>query len=174
MALAGYTVLQRRAINDAQATLRAERATAAELQGEVSSLRRFGQLEDTVTRSRTMLATALEGDVSWSVFLTDLSAQMPDDSWVTSLALAVKPGDTPIGEISLGTVSYQGFVGTFPGLAGWLSVMDELESQRFVYLSNGNRGGGESGSNVVSFSANAHVTEALLSGRCQTPEAPCP
>ena len=57
----------------------------------------------------------------------------------------------------------------FPGLANWLETMEEIEGLRFVYLSNGSRTDAD-----VSFSATANLTEAMLSGRCQQEESPCP
>jgi hypothetical protein len=51
--------------------------------------------------------------------------------------------------------------------------MEKLDGLRFVYLSNGNRHelGGQK---VVNFSASTHLTDSMLSGRCQKEGAPCP
>jgi hypothetical protein len=130
-------------------------------------------MQTTINRSRQTLATALTGDVSWSRFLDDLDTVIPSDSWLTSVTLSAKPGETPIGERSLGTATYQGYVMTFPGLSGWLNTMTDLDGLRFVYLANGNKQLLE-GQTVVSFSASAHLTESMLSHRCEKEGVPCP
>lgn len=171
--LLAVTVLQRLQIGGAEDTLREQRARAASLQQQVHELREFEALQLTVDQTRTVLATALRGDVSWARFLDDLDTVIPADAWVTSLAMTAKADQTPMGEASLGTVTYQGTVLSFPGLSGWLNTMEELEGMRFVYLSTGNKvdlGGRE----VVNFSASGHLTESMLSGRCQGEGTQCP
>lgn len=173
LGLATTTVLQRRTISSAQSDLRAARAEAARLRSEVASLRQFGDMQARIDLSRATLGAALVGDVAWTRFLSDLAVTIPGDSWLTSLSMAAAPGQTPLGEESLGTVTYSGFVTTFPGLSGWLTRMDNLEGLRFVYLGSGSKQGGEGGG-TVAFSATAHLTSSMLSGRCQGANAPCP
>ena len=175
-ALISVTVLQRLQISDEERTLRAQRAEAAALQSRVAELKEFEALDAASDETREILAVALTNDVSWSRFLDDLDTVIPGDSWVGSLNMTAKPGQTPMGETSLGTVNYQGFVTSFPGLANWINTMEKLEGLRFVYLSNGNKQnvGGEGGPQVVSFTASAHVTESMLSGRCQKEGVSCP
>ncbi len=60
----------------------------------------------------------------------------------------------------------------FPGLAGWLTRISQLEGLTFVYLTSGARAE-LAGREIVNFGANANVTPALLSQRCQEGE-PCP
>jgi Tfp pilus assembly protein PilN len=174
--LIGVTVLQRLEIGDAERTLRAQRAEAAALQSKVGELKEFEVLDVAADETRTVLAVALRNDVSWSRFLDDLDTVIPGDSWVGNLNMSAKPGQTPMGESSVGTVSYQGFVTSFPGLANWLNTMESLDGLRFAYLSNANKQniGGEGGPEIVSFTATAHVTDSLLSGRCQKEGALCP
>lgn len=171
--LVGITVLQRVRIGNAEETLRAERARAAELRTEVDGLKEFDTLQTAIDSNRQILAAALTSDISWSRFLDDLDSVVPADSWLSSLTVSAKPGQTPTGESSLGTAQYAGYVTTFPGLAGWLDTMSELDGLRFVYLSQGKKQDFE-GRKVVSFGATAHVTDSMLSNRCQKEDAPCP
>lgn len=169
--LGAITVVQRQQIGSAERDLRQARAEAARLRAEVGALRHFGDMQARIDQSRQALGAALAGDVAWSRYLADLAVTIPGDSWLTSLSLTAAPGQTPAGEESLGTANYQGFVRTFPGLSNWLVRMDNLEGLRFVYLQSGRRGGT---ADPVAFSASAHLTSSMLSGRCQGPSAPCP
>jgi len=171
--LAGITMLQRKAISDARRDLAAEQAHAATLQTQVGGLQHFGDIEAQLTATRRTLATALVGDVSWSHFLTDLSQTMPGDSWLLNVTLNAQPGLSPAGDASLGTAKYSGYVTTFPGLSNWLTAMGRLEGLSFVYLDSGTKSK-IGNTDVVSFSADANLTQSMLSGRCQTASSPCP
>jgi Tfp pilus assembly protein PilN len=168
--LAVITVVVRLQIRDAENELADEEARAASLRTQVAALREFEELKLRVDGARASLATALAGDVSWTGFLDDLDRFMPSDSWLTSVNVSATPGTTPDGQVSLGTVQYQGNVGNMPGLANWLDTMSEIEGQQFVYLSNGSRGSG----GIVSFSASSFLNENQLSHRCETEASPCP
>lgn len=171
------TVLQRLQIADEQDTLRDEQAKAASLTARVGELNQFDALNTSAAEARQFLSVAMQNDVSWSRFLDDLDTVIPGDSWIGSLNMTAKPGQTELGDASFGTVSFQGSVTSMPGLANWLDTMERLDGLRFVYLSNGNKqstGADATGPQIVSFSANAHITESLLSGRCQKEGAPCP
>ena len=167
--LAAITVMLRMQISNQEDKLREEQARAATLRTQVASLREFEVLEATVNQSRTLLQTALAGDVSAARVLDDLDTNIPADAFLSSLSVSMTPGTTPQGEPSLGTVQYSGTVRSFPGLANWLDTMEEIEGLRFVYLSNGSRN-----DQGVGFSATAHLTEAMLSGRCQQEGSQCP
>lgn len=172
--LLAVTVLQRLQIADERETLSQEQAKAASLTAKVTELKDFDILRTASEESQKVLAVALTNDVSWSRFLDDLDTVIPGDSWVGNLAMTAKPGQTALGESSLGTATYQGFVTSMPGLATWLDTMEKLDGLRFVYLSDANKQGADGGPEVVSFSASAHLTESMLSGRCQKEGALCP
>lgn len=165
-------LIQRNTISNEEEELRNLQDQAAELRTEVAELQEFGELKDEIDRKEGVLATALTNDVAWSKFLNDLSLIIPDDSWLTNLSLSATTGEAPSGEQSFGTVSFQGFVFDFPGLAGWLTRTSQIDGLTFLYLNNGTRQE-MAGQEVVSFGANANITEALLSGRCQE-DNPCP
>lgn len=171
--LLAVTALQRFQINDKENTLREQRAQAASLKSQVDDLKEFDDLQTTIDQNRKILATALLNDVAWSRFLDDLDQNIPSDAWVTGLNLSAKTGATPLGDPSLGTVEYQGYVMSFPGLSGWMNKMEDLEGQQFVYLSTGNKVD-LAGQKVINFTANSHLTPSMLSGRCQQEGAQCP
>lgn len=166
-----YTV-QRNTVSRERSKLAAIEATNQQLQGQVAALQQFAQLQQDVNNRRASLGTALTGDVAWSKFLNDLSLIMPDNSWLVNLTASATPGVAPNAQPSFGTVAFQGFVFDFPGMAGWLTRIAQIEGLTFVYLTNGQKQDIGSRS-VVSFSANANLIQALLSARCQVGK-PCP
>lgn len=165
-------LIQRNTISNEEEELRNLQDQAADLRTQVAELQEFGALKDEIDRKEGVLATALTNDVAWSKFLNDLSLIIPDDSWLTNLSLSAAAGEAPSGEQSFGTVSFQGFVFDFPGLAGWLTRTSQIDGLTFLYLNNGTKQE-MAGQEVVSFGANANITEALLSRRCQE-DNPCP
>jgi Tfp pilus assembly protein PilN len=171
--LMGITAMQRLQISSARRTLQTQRAEAVALRAQVGNLQQYEVLQASVTSSRTLLGTALSGDVAFSRFLDDLDTAMPGDSWLTSLTLSAKPNAATGGVGASGTAQYGGYVTSFPGLSGWLDTMSRLKGLRFVYLSNGSKQD-VGGRKVVSFSASANLTEQMLSHRCQGESTPCP
>jgi Tfp pilus assembly protein PilN len=165
------SVVQHVRISSEQRALDQTQAQVATLQGQVGALAPYDQLKQSVEAKRTTLAAALVGDVSWTRFLDDLDKRIPGDSSLGSMTMTAAAGTTPDGQTSYGSVSYNGKVGSFPGLAGWLDTMSASTGLHFVYLGSGTKSDSSSG---VSFSATAYITSSLLSGRCQTESAPCP
>ncbi len=170
--LVGIWFIQRGTISSEEEELQRLQADRARLQAEVAQLQQFGELQANVEGTRQTLAAALAGDVAWSSFLNDLSLIMPDNSWLTNLSLNAAAAQAPTGEPAFGTTTFQGFVFDFPGLAGWLTRMTQIDGLTFVYLTTGTRQELFE-REVVSFGANASVTELLLSRRCQE-DRPCP
>jgi Tfp pilus assembly protein PilN len=168
------SVLQHIKISSEQNTLEQVQAQVTTLQGQVGALAPYAQLKATVDAKRHTLATALVGDVSWTRFLDDLTHRMPGDSSLTTLSLSATTGTTPDGQVSYGTVQYNGVVKDFPGLAGWLDTMGAARGLHFVYLGSGTKASQQNGANTVTFTASAFLTSSALSGRCQTETAPCP
>ena len=167
------TVFLRLQISNSERTLRAEQAKAADLRTQVAALHEYEEMKTTIEGTKTVLATTLKGDVSWTRFLDDLDTHMPADSWLSGITVSAKPGTTPEGQVSLGTAQYQAFVKSMPGLANWLDTMSGIKGLQFVYLSNGSKSKiGEQ--DVVSFTASAHLTDAMLSQRCQGEGTQCP
>lgn len=165
-------LIQRGTISNEEDELQRLQDQAAQLRTQVAALQEFGDLKNQIDEKEQALSVALENDIAWSKFLNDLSLIIPDDSWLTNLSLSSAPGQAPSGEQSFGTTSFQGFVFDFPGLAGWLTRTAQIDGLTFVYLTNGTAQE-LSGQEVVTFGANANLTDSLLSGRCQE-DNPCP
>jgi len=165
------TVFARLQISSAQRTLRDEQTKAADLRTQVAALHEFQEMKDTIDGTKTVLASVLQGDVSWTRFLDDLDTHIPDDSWLTNVSVTATPGTTALGDVSLGTVQYAGNVKTMPGLANWLDTMSGIKGLEFVYLSNGSK---NSTDGVVTFTATANLNSSMLSQRCQGEGSQCP
>ncbi len=168
--LGSVTVVQRVQIASSENTLESEQAKAAALRTQVNALREFDLLQTAITQNRQLLGNSLDGDIAWSRFLDDLDTNMPVDAWLSGITVSGKPGVTALGQPSLGTVQYSGFVTSMPSLAGWLDKMSEIKGLRFVYLSNGTK----DDTGRVGFTATAHLTEQMESGRCQGEGSTCP
>jgi Tfp pilus assembly protein PilN len=166
-------LVQRNTIGNEEEELQTLQAQRARLQADVAALQQFGELKATVDRTKQVLAAALVGDIAWSKYLNDLSLIIPDNSWLVNLSLSAAAGQAPNGVPSFGTTTFQGFVFDFPGLAGWLTRMSQIDGLTFVYLTTGSKQQ-MAGREVVSFGANANITQALLSLRCQQEGKPCP
>ncbi len=171
--LAVVTLIQRGTIRAEEEELTRLQAQQGRLQEDIARLQQFGDLQATVEQRRAVLAVALANDVAWSRYLNDLSLIMPDNSWLVNMSLSAAPGAAPSGEQAYGTVTFSGFVFDFPGLAGWLTRVAQIDGVTFLYLSSGARTDLH-GREVVSFASNANVTAALLSQRCQGGDRPCP
>jgi Tfp pilus assembly protein PilN len=166
-------LIQRGTIGREEDTLQDLQGQRQALAEQVARLQEFGDLQASVEQRRQTLGAALSGDVAWSRFMNDLSLIMPDNSWLVNLSLSSAPGVAPNGEASVGTVTFSGFVFDFPGLAGWLTRVAQIDGLTFLYLTNGSKSAIGT-SEVVSFGSNANLTPPLLSQRCQGPDKPCP
>ena len=165
------TIVQRMQISSQEDILREEQAKAAALRTQIEALRDIEILASSVETTRGTLATALAGDINWTKLLDDIDENIPSNSWVSSITVTNAAGTTALGEPSLGTVQYSASVITFPGLADWLEKMEAIDGQRFVYMTSGNE---NEDTKVVTFGASSHLTEVMLSGRCQGATAKCP
>jgi Tfp pilus assembly protein PilN len=167
------TVFYRLQIAHQEDVLREAQAERTALQAQVDALREFEILKANNDAARATLATALAGDINWTKFLDDLDAKWPGDATLTSLSATAATGTTPLGEASLGTAQYAAKINGsgMPGLASWLDTMSEITGLRFVYLGSGSKAAGGSD---VTFSATAHLTEQMLSGRCKQEGSKCP
>jgi hypothetical protein len=168
-AAAGASIVQEGRARDG---LAAERRANVPLRHKVTKLKPLDDLSASVQARKTVLASTLAGDLEWSKLLDELAKSAGGAPALSGLSVANAIGQTPAGAPSRGTITFQGTVGDFPGLADWLTRTSKLNGLEFVYLNNGQRQERQGGS-IVSFSASANVGDALLSKRCQA-GGPCP
>jgi hypothetical protein len=162
-------VMRRLEISHQEDILREETAKAAQLQQQVDALREFEVLKANNDAMRSSLGVALAGDINWTKFLEDLDSHWPSNATLSSVSVTSAPGATPLGDPTFGSAQYSAKTESMRTLADWLDTMSEITGLRFVYLSNGSKN--DTG---VSFSSSAHLTQEMLSGRCQGEGSKCP
>lgn len=158
-----------------QGQLRSEEERLAEaearvqtLEAKVGALREFALLDQTVKQKEATLATAMAGDVAWSRLLIELSMIIPGDSWLTSfngtaVAGEVQPGtEAPAsGKLTFSAITFD-----FPGVAKWITRLQELESLQNIWVPSAAKG--VIGSReTVNFSSTTDLSAKALSGRYQ-------
>lgn len=139
------------------------------LQAQVTQLQEFALLDQTVKQKEATLAASMAGDVAWSRLLIELSMIIPGDSWLTSFngsAGAETQAAQPGVAASTGTLTFAAITFDFPGVAKWITRLQEMESLQNIWVSSAAKS--EIGTReVVNFSSTADLTDKALSGRYQ-------
>jgi len=161
-------------LNRERERLATAQAQAKVLQAKVDLLEEFAKLEETVKQKQATLAVAMTNDVAWSRLLVELSMIIPGDSWLTSFAgTAVAPA-APTGPpaapgaqaASLGSITFSAITFDFPGVAKWITRLQELNSLTTIWVPSAAVGLiGER--DIVNYSSTANLTDKAGSGRYQ-------
>ena len=83
----GY-VLETQQLSDAQAAADQERATATNLRAQRAQLQPLADLESQIDAADRLRATVYRNEIRFSSVMRDISAIVPDDVWLTSMAVA--------------------------------------------------------------------------------------
>jgi Tfp pilus assembly protein PilN len=141
------------------------------LEAEVSALREFALLDQTVKQKEATLATAMAGDVAWSRLLIELSMIIPGDSWLTSFngtaeapAAPAAPGAT--APARAGALTFSAITFDFPGVSKWITRLQELESLQNIWVPSAGKGT-VGARETVNFSSTTDLSTKALSGRYQ-------
>lgn len=147
-----------------------------ELQTKVDALQEFALLEQTVTQKRATLATAMVNDVAWSRLLVELSMVIPGDSWLTAFSgtaatpttPAAGPGAPAAGApaAAIGTLSFTAITFDFPGVAKWITRLQELDSLQTIWVPSAAKAE-LAGRDIINYSSTAELSKAAASGRYQ-------
>ena len=86
--LAIWYVLETQALHDAQAEADQERATATALRAQRAQLQPLADLEAQIAASEQLRASVYRNEIRFSGVMRDISAIVPDDVWLTSMAVA--------------------------------------------------------------------------------------
>lgn len=145
---------------------------ANDLDRQVQVLLPYEQAEAQINAMRTAAQAALATDVDIPVFMDRITAQMPQDVGLTSFTLSigaggaapapgVAPGAAPLGTL---TVSATGL--SHDSTAHWITRMRELGILSDLWVPSSTKGGGgPGGSESVTFSSNANITQQAKSAR---------
>ena len=87
-ALGVWYVLETQQLSDAQAAADQERATATGLRAQRAQLQPLADLESQIDAAERLRATVYRNEIRFSGVMRDISAIVPDDVWLTSMAVA--------------------------------------------------------------------------------------
>lgn len=152
------------------------------LQAKVAQLQEFAALEQTVKTKQDVLAAAMVGDIQWSRQLTELSMIIPGDSWLTTFAgasgaagaggaVAGAPAGTVVvpgaaTSAKLGTINFTVVTFDFPGVAKWITRLQEDKSLQNIWVPGATKGL-ISGRDVINYTSTADLSGAAASNRYQ-------
>ncbi|MGH2706206.1 MAG: PilN domain-containing protein [Actinomycetota bacterium] len=146
-------------------------ARVATLNAQIRGLQQFANLERTVNDKQARLKTAMAGDVHWSRLLIELSMIIPQESWLTTFGgtagapAAPAPGQ-PAAPAKLGTITFSSTTFDFPGVAKWITRLQDLKSLQNVWVPNATSGTVAT-RDVVNFGSTADLSTQAASGRYQ-------
>jgi hypothetical protein len=83
-----WYVLETQALDDAQAEADQERATASSLRAQRAQLQPLADLEAQIAAAEQLRASVYRNEIRFSGVMHDISAIVPDDVWLTSMAVA--------------------------------------------------------------------------------------
>jgi hypothetical protein len=83
-----WYVLETRALHDAQAEADREQATASGLRAQRAQLQPLADLEAQIAATEQLRASVYRNEIRFSGVMRDISAIVPDDVWLTSMAVA--------------------------------------------------------------------------------------
>jgi hypothetical protein len=110
-ALAVWYVLETQTLHDAQAQADQEQATAAGLRAQRAQLQPLADLEAQIAAAEQLRATVYRNEIRFSGVMRDISAIVPDDVWLTSMAVAFTDAATA-SQAGTGTAASTGGAAT--------------------------------------------------------------
>lgn len=164
---------QRERLEDAQ-------RQASALQVQVDGLKEFADLESLVKERQLTLATVMDRDVAWSRLLIELSMIIPGDSWLSSFVGTAEapeqlgeasqppaPTGQPATSPRLGTLTFAGSTFDFPGVAKWISRLQELKSLQTIWVPSAAKSE-LAGRDIINFTSTADLSAGAASNRYKT------
>jgi hypothetical protein len=198
LALLGvWYVLESQQLHDAQAEADRERATATSLRAQRAQLQTLADLEAQIAAAEQLRASVYRNEIRFSGVMRDISAIVPDDVWLTSMAVAfTNAANAPQAGTATTAPSTNGggAAATTPGSPGAGSPvatitfagagLEHVDVGGFLRaLARGPKKGGqqvylnpyfttsdkedENGQAMVTFSATVDLSSAAYSGRYQ-------
>ena len=194
-ALGVWYVLETQTLHDAQAQADQEQATATALRAQRATLQPLADLEAQIAASERLRASVYRNEIRFSGVMRDISAIVPDDVWLTSMAVAFNdttatsqsgtapapstggaaPATTPGSPGAGSPVASITFAGTgleHVDVGGFLRALARgpQKGGQQVYLNpyfTTSDKADENGQATVTFSATVDLSSAAYSGRYQ-------
>jgi Tfp pilus assembly protein PilN len=136
-------------VGSAQDELTQAQGESSQLEQEIASYSEVPQVYGDVETAQGNLTTAMTPEIRWSFFLNDLSLTMPKTSRLDSLAFlntaaaaqldptaALTPTTTPLGEPTMGTVTFTGKATGFDAVAAWLQTLGRSKALSSATVTN--------------------------------------
>jgi Tfp pilus assembly protein PilN len=160
----------------AQQQVAASQATGTTLTREQAKYADVPRVYNAIETAQTTRQTAMAQDVEWYRYLTDLSLTVPDNVWVTSLAVSLS-GTTsaagaapaaattnPLSTPGVGTITVAGKGKSHNDVAAWLDSLGQSKGVADPYFSN-STSATVGKTPIVTFNSTATLTETSLSHR---------
>lgn len=128
----GFYFLKSQELEDVEDQVSAQTASNSQIQGEISELQKFEDLEVEAQKRLELLAVAYASEISLSGLLMDVSRVIPDESYLSSLTASVTPpieDPTLEGEVApsfVGSLSLNGEARGIKTLSIFLSRMEQV------------------------------------------------
>lgn len=169
-------------ISSEEQRLEEVRASNATLEAQSNELQPFAALEAEVLAKTGALQTVMAGDIYWPSVLTQVSALIPDEVWITTLSgsAGATEGSTPVPtedasvriaeEPSTGRIQFTGQALTMPSVAEWIERMDSSKAFDAAWLNSATKTIGASGQgSTFQFDSTLELDSDALSQRYQGP-----
>lgn len=152
---------------------------ATALQIQVDELQEFADLERLVKERQATLASVMDRDIAWSRLLIELSMIIPGDAWLTSFVGATEEPQeqtaapeggaqaAPLAPTRLGTLNFAGTTFDFPGVAKWITRLQELKSLQTIWVPSAAKSEIAT-RDVVTFTSTADLSAGAASNRFKT------
>lgn len=193
-----WYVLETQQLSDAKAEADQERATATGLRAQRAQLQPLADLEAQIAAAEQLRASVYRNEIRFSGVMRDISAIVPEDVWLTSMAVAFNEAGTAAttGGASTPAPTGGGAAASTPGSPGAGSPvasitfagagLEHVDVGGFLRaLARGPKKGGqqvylnpyfttsqkddEQGQATVTFNATVDLSSAAYSGRYQPP-----
>ena len=150
-------------------------ATSTKLKTDLAALKNVSDTYAQVDSAKQTLASAMKYEVTWSTYLHNVTLNIPENVWLTSLTATVQPptaaanpnaatGAHSVLDSGLGTVTIAGTAFDHPDVAAWLESLAKTKGYTNAYFTQsaesyiGDR-------RVVNFTSTVNLTPDALSNR---------
>lgn len=172
-----FWAIQGAKVDELDLQIQAQNAANGELQGQITDLSDSETLQTDVETSETVVATALQGEISWWSQLHDVQLVIPDSVGLESLrGTSTGAGASPSGGFVLtGSMDFTGNAGAPTGaerVAGWLGRSNSIVGWANPWLAQMQEVGEYTG--YYTFTSTVDLTQDALTARGQGPVAAAP
>lgn len=157
-------------VTRANARLTATQAQGASLRAQIAHYDFVTRTRAQVQQAQSALDSAMAGQILWSRYLDDLSLDIPNNVWLTSMTLTEQPGGVaatapnPFTPGGVATVDFTGVAFTADDVASWLDSLAKIPGFADPAFSSYTTGVID-GHQTVTFTSSVVVTSSALSQR---------